>query len=333
MACWVPGALRAGRKASGVGESRAIDAVVVAFRSEDVIEEAVRGLSPLGGQVVVVDHGDGQAALCAAALGAVAVHDPTNPGFGTGQNRGVAFTASPFILLCNPDAEVSAAAVRRGAELMRSRPDVAAVQGVITNAGSGAPERSQGVELGPFHLVGRAVGARRLLALSMVRSLVTRSHTLQDHAHRVPTCPTEVESLATTAVLVRRSAFEDAGGFDESYFLYGEDLDLCRRLRRAGWTLLAVPDVWATHQSGGSASSGWHRELHWWRGTMGFAARWWGPGAWSVAMTAATVRFARLALRCPRRAGEALSALVIQPVRDRQASYPAVRRSTLVPTP
>ena len=301
-----------------MGPPPAIDVVVVAFRSEDVIERTIRALIPLGGEVVVVDHGDGRAASRAGALGAVAIHDPDNPGFGAGQNRGVALTTSPFVLLCNPDAEVSPEAVRRGADLLSERPGVAAVQGVIANTWTGAPERSQGLEVRPVHLVGRAVGARRLLAYSAVRALTARSATLGDHARRVPPAPTEVESLATTAVLVRRAAFEEAGGFDPSFFLYGEDLDLCRRLRRAGWTLVALPEVWADHQSGGSAASDWHRELHWWRGTMGFAARWWGPAAWSAALVASTVRCARLALRRPKGAGAAFSALVMGPARDRR---------------
>lgn len=295
-----------------------IDAIVVAYRSEDVIERTIRALTPLGGEVVVIDHGDGRAASCAGALGAVAIHNPDNPGFGAGQNRGVALTTSPFVLLCNPDAEVSPEAVRRGAELLDARPDVAAVQGVIVNALTGRPERSQGVEVRPIHLVGRALSARRLLGFSIVRAVAARSTTLRDHAQRVPSDPTRVESLATTAVLMRRTAFDEVGGFDPSFFLYGEDMDLCRRLRRAGWTLIAVPEVWATHQSGGSAASDWHRELHWWRGTLGFAARWWGPAAWSVALVASTVRWVRLALRCPKRSGSALSALVVGPARDRE---------------
>ncbi|HWI03197.1 MAG TPA: hypothetical protein VNT52_05125, partial [Acidimicrobiales bacterium] len=83
-----------------------IDTVLVAYRSEGVIGPAVERARSLGGTVVVVDHGDGASAARAAAAGAVAIHDPSNPGFGTGQNRGVAFTGSELVLLCNPDAEI-----------------------------------------------------------------------------------------------------------------------------------------------------------------------------------------------------------------------------------
>ena len=300
-----------------------VDSVLVAYRREAVIADAVGAAEALGGRVVVVDHGDGASAHRAAAMGALAVHDPANPGFGAGVNRGVWCTQSDFVLVCNPDAQVVAEAVEAGVRLLLQRPDVAAVQGVIVNRASGAPERSQGIEVGPVHLLGRAVGARRLLSSAAVRRLARRSRVLADHAERVPDRPREVESLAATALLVRRSAFDAVGGFDESYFLYGEDLDLCRRLRQAGWRLLSVPGVWAEHVSGASAESAVARELYWWRGTMSFAARWWRPRAWRVAVAAATVRWARLAARHPTRARAAFAALVAEPRRERLTPKPA----------
>lgn len=294
-----------------------VDTVLVAYGSEDVIGPVLTLAGQLGGRSVVVDHGDGASARLAAAMGAVAVHDPSNPGFGAGQNRGLAFTESELVLLCNPDAEIVPAAVLAGVGLLQSRPEVAAVQGVIVNRGTGRPERSAGVEVGPVHLIGRAVGAKALLGLPLVGSLARRSSTLRDHADRVPPGPVEVESLAATAVLVRRSAMEAVRGFDESYFLYGEDLDLCHRLRAAGWTLVALPDVWATHVSGGSAASGWDREANWWSGTMQFGAGRWSGAAWKVAVGAAGLRWARLAVRHPLHARATFRAMVVDPLRRR----------------
>lgn len=295
-----------------------IDTVIVAYRSDDVIGHAVATALELHGRVVVVDHGDGESARLAGETGAVAIHDPSNPGFGTGQNHGLAFTDAEYVLLCNPDAEIVPEAIMAGVRLLVDRPDVAAVQGVILNRATGLPERSAGVELGPVHLVGRALGAKALFGLPGVALLARRSSALADYAVRVPPEPVEVASLAATATLVRRAAIEAAGGFDESYFLYGEDLDLCRRLRGAGWKLLAVPEVWATHTSGGSAESDWDRETNWWRGTMQFAALWWSSPAWCVAVGSAAVRWARLGARHPGNARAALRALLADPVHNRR---------------
>jgi len=295
----------------------AVDTVLVAYGSEDVIGAAVVAAGSLGGRVVVVDHGDGRSADTAARLGAVTTVDPTNPGFGAGQNRGVAGTTSPYVLLCNPDAEIRPDAVRAGVDYLDGHPQVAAVQGVVVNRATGLPERSQGLAVRPVHLLGRAVGARRLLALPAVRRLARRSGVLRDHADRVPTAPVAVETLAATVLLVRRAAFDAVGGFDTRYFLYGEDLDLCRRIRDAGWTLVALPEVWAVHESGGSADSSLSREIHWWRGTMQYAARWWTGGQFAVALLAAAGRATTLTLRSPADAGAAWSAIVLAPVRGR----------------
>jgi GT2 family glycosyltransferase len=117
---------------------------------------------------------------------------------------------------------------------------------------------------------------------------------------------------------VRRAAFLDVAGFDEGYFLYGEDLDLCRRLRAAGWRLVALPDRFAVHE-GGASSAGWaEREVAWWGGTMRFAARWWSTPAWAVARAAAVTQWARVSVTVPARARAAWRAMVAGPSTDRR---------------
>jgi GT2 family glycosyltransferase len=295
-----------------------IDTVIVAYNSEDVIEDSVRVAGALGGITVVVDHGDGESAELAATAGATVIWDPSNPGFGTGQNRGIEATTSQFVLLCNPDAAIDPDAVRAGVGFLESKPCVAAVQGVIVNRATGKAERSHGVALRPIHLVGRSLGARRMLNVRAVRHLARRSSTLRDHADRVPSTPVEVESLAATVLLMRRSAFEAVGGFDSSFFLYGEDLDLSRRLREAGWRLVALPEPWAVHESGGSASSDLARELDWWRGTLQYGAMCWTPGQWGVAMVAAVAEAIRISCHAPRAARSVWSSVVTSPIRVRR---------------
>ncbi len=295
------------------------DVVIVAYRSERHLPACLDALQLLGwhGDIVVVDHADGLSAVLAEARGAVGIEDPSNPGFGAGQNRGLAKTASPYVLMLNPDAVVDASGMRRGLAYLQAHPGVAAVQGVIRNGATGDVERSQGAELGPLHLWGRTVGARRLLRWPIARALARRVKSVRDHAERVPAEPVTVPYLAATAIVARREALESVGGFDERYFLYGEDLDLCRRLRRAGWELAALPWQFATHENGGSAATMWDRELEWWRGTMTFAARWWTAAAWSSALLAAACRAVILTVQRPRRARDVFAAFVCEPVRSR----------------
>ncbi|HLM18768.1 MAG TPA: glycosyltransferase, partial [Acidimicrobiia bacterium] len=275
--------------------------------------------------VVVVDHGADGSGEVAARGGARVVSNPTNPGFGTGQNRGVRMTSARYVLLLNPDADPDPTGIAAGVDALDADPTVAAVQGVIANRTTGAPERSQGRELGPVHLVGRALSAGQLLHWGWVRNVSRRVGRLADHVERVPEDPQFVESLAATCVLVRRAAFDDVGGFDESYFLYGEDLDLCRRLRGRGWRLLALPEPFARHDGGASSSTSTERELSWWRGTMRFSALWWSNTAWVLAVAAAATECARICMREPRVSRRAWQALVSEPVRDRKDRRRVVR--------
>lgn len=74
-------------------------------------------------------------------------------------------------------------------------------------------------------------------------------------AHRLGLWP-EPGWFTAACALLRREAFESVGGFDEDYFLYFEDVDLCLRLRRAGWHLAEAPDARAVHVKGGSQPAG-----------------------------------------------------------------------------
>lgn len=300
--------------------------VVVTYRNRETIAACLDAahLLPMSYELVVVDHGDDGSAELAGHLGARLLVDAGNPGFGAGQNRGVRVSSAPYLLLLNPDATIEPAAIADGLDVLAARRDVAAVQGTVVG-GNGAPERSGGRELGVLHLLGRAAAMRHLLRFGVVRRLALRSAALADHVRRVPEGQRVVESLAATVLLLRREAFDDCGGFDEGYFLYGEDVDLCHRLRLRGWTLLAVPEVWARHRNGLSSGTQWQRELHWWRGTMRFAARWWSPGRWSVAVGAATIMVLRLAAMHPSRSHEAVRACLTDPLRARRTLRPLRR--------
>jgi N-acetylglucosaminyl-diphospho-decaprenol L-rhamnosyltransferase len=65
----------------------------------------------------------------------------------------------------------------------------------------------------------------------------------------------EVEWISGSAMLLRREAYDQVDGFDEGYFMYVEDVDLCTRMRKAGWTVLFSPEVEVVHEIGVSSRS------------------------------------------------------------------------------
>lgn len=298
-----------------------VDAVIVAYRSEALVEAALRSVldDPLVSSAVVVDHGDGASARLAAQMGATTITNPSNPGFGSGVNRGVTETAAPYLLLLNPDARMEAGALATGVARLDSHRRVGAVEGILTDEASGEPERVGGADLTWVDLLGRATGAKRLLRIELIVRLVRRVGVLRDHVERVPIRPTPVAVLTAAALLVRREALLEVGGFDERYFLYGEDQDLCRRLRARGWVLEMLDIHWATHAAGSSSSSYWEHEVNWWAGTMRLAAQWWSGGSFALGVLGAMVQWLRLVVVEPCGWREALRALVLRPVEQHRA--------------
>jgi N-acetylglucosaminyl-diphospho-decaprenol L-rhamnosyltransferase len=297
-----------------------LDVVIVTYNNAMTIANCLEAASRIAGlgKIVVVDHGEDESAKIAAAFDVTVVRDPTNPGFGQGQNRGRTLTSAEFLLILNPDAVIEPAAVEGGLKTLRDKPSVAAVQGVIFDSGSGEPERSAGRELSPLHLWGRALGIRRLRHFGPARAIARRIPALADHVERQPEAETVVNSLGATALLIRREALEDVGGFDARYFMYGEDVDLCTRLRRHGWELHALASNWASHRAGSSSRTAVGKEILWWQGTMTFAARWYSSTAWTLALVACTIRVLTLSVLHPRSAREAFGNALMQPFSKRQ---------------
>ena len=67
----------------------------------------------------------------------------------------------------------------------------------------------------------------------------------------------EVEQVAGAAVVIRREAWQQVGGFDPAFFMYFEDTDLCIRLRKAGWSIWFLPDARVHHKVGASSDKDW----------------------------------------------------------------------------
>jgi GT2 family glycosyltransferase len=108
-----------------------------------------------------------------------------------------------------------------------------------------------------------------------------------------------VDWISGACMLARREALAAVGGFDERYFLYWEDADLCRRLRAAGWTARYVPHAVVVHRVGGSSQSvrrlairAFHQSAYRYYVTH-VVPQWWHPGrvvAWTLLSARSAVK-------------------------------------------
>ena len=221
--------------------------VVVHFGERAATERCVRSLlddpSAVSKRIVVVDNSAaGDFALELGSFGPEVrvLPSPDNPGFGEGANRGVAYlaasgTAAGWVVL-NHDIEVVPGFLD------------AAYESLTATAG---PDRRVGAVGGLMHL--DRPGGPLWSAGGRVRWLtgtVHQSRSVADAAR-----PRDVGFLPGAAVGFSPRAWDEVGGFDSTIFLYHEDLELCLRVRRAGWRLRFDPRMASVHHLGTATGS------------------------------------------------------------------------------
>lgn len=224
-------------------------AIIVNYNSRRHLEVCLASLVDEGVRsIVVVDNGsvDGSCAVALAA-GAVWVESGGNVGYGRAANLGASrppASDAPYLLVCNPDLDVRPGAVPALVAALESDPALGAVGPRLCNTdGSLYPSART------FPDLVDAIG-HGLLGLVAPHNRFTRRYRLLDWDHGTRAT---VDWVSGACFLVRRRAWDQVGGFDPSYFMYMEDVDLCWRLRRAGWEVAYEPAAAVVHTQGVSA--------------------------------------------------------------------------------
>lgn len=271
-------------------------AVVVNYRAGPLLTACVDALladtSAGTPEIVVVDNGsdDGSVARLAQAHPEVPVLQPgANLGYGRAANLGIAATRAPVVAVLNPDAAVG---VGTGAAMLSrftSDPRLGAVgpsihnpDGTVYPSARRAPSLADAV--GHALLGGLAPGNR-----------FTRAYRELDTD---PEVAREVDWLSGAAVWLRRAALDRVGGWDEGFFMFFEDVDLCRRLEADGWRVAYEPIGRVVHVVGASRSGRRYRSIYWHhRAAYRYAAKWWhGPRRALLPVAAAFLAARGLAL-------------------------------------
>ncbi len=146
------------------------------------------------------------------------------------------------MLFLNPDAEVAPGAVETLAGLLERRPEVGAA-GPRTRSPDGTIQVSTGPDLTLL-----AERRQRRLVLGVAR----RDPAALAEAEAIHAREHEPAWVSGSCLIARREALEAVSGFDEGFFLYEEDADLCRRIRAAGWRVVFTPAAEVRHQLGSS---------------------------------------------------------------------------------
>lgn len=221
--------------------NKKITVVIVTWNSSTLIPQLAETLNELEPicDVVISDNSstDRTCEVLKEVLPRVTVlNNRENGGFGYGNNRGFEVCRTPYILLLNTDARISASAVLGLLEVLERNGSAAAVQPLIRlwewplitlSAGTAMTEYARGYDY--------------------------------DFMHFKPAPPgdiVEIPAVTAAVSLFRREALQEAGGFDERIFMYYEDTDLCLRLRERGYKFLISQSIEAEHIMGFSSTRG-----------------------------------------------------------------------------
>lgn len=229
-----------------------LSVIIVSFNTRDILnrclEHLIGGLPDERSEVIVVDNAssDGSADSVEALFPSVRLlRSESNLGFAAANNLAIGQARGRYLLLLNPDTILSGDAVEQALQRLDCEPGIAMV-GARLRDEAGADQPS--ARLFPSLL-------NEFLSLSGLADRFPASRFFGRGDRRW--CPADREALVDWVpgafALLRRSALDQVGLFDERFFLYYEEVDLCRRLHAAGWQIAYWPTIEVMHVGGASS--------------------------------------------------------------------------------
>lgn len=231
-------------------------AVVVNYNAKEYLLACIESLSDEGlAMVVVADSGstDGSAQAVSERYPTVKwVPTGANLGYGTAANIGAALVDGAYLLVSNADVVVEEGTVTTLRRFLETNPQVAVVGPRIVDArGELYPSARHFPDM--LEALGHGIVGQFWAGNPFSRRY---RMTDWDHSRR-----REVDWVSGAFFLARREAWDEVGGFDSTFFMYMEDVDLCWRLRGKGWSVAYEPAAQVTHIQGVSADRHPYRML------------------------------------------------------------------------
>ena len=242
------------RAPAGAGATPDVSVIVVSYNTREILRRCLarlaEELATVDGEAIVVDNAsaDGSADMVADEFPAVQlVRSTVNLGFAAGNNRGFALARGRYVVLLNPDAFLGSGALARALAHMERSPHVGIAGGRLQDpAGRLQPSG----RLFPSLL-------NELMVISGLAARYPRSRLFGrfDRTWADPDQAAQVDWVPGAFTIIRGRALGETGGFDERFFLYYEEVDLCRRMVQAGYEVWYWPDVVVTHIGGASSKT------------------------------------------------------------------------------
>jgi hypothetical protein len=229
----------------------ALSIIIVSWNVKEDLADCIRSIEenpPCGEfEVIVVDNAstDGTAGAIGTDFPSVTlIANDENSGFAAANNAGTEKSQGTYVLLLNPDTIVHPGSLDALIKFMDDNHDVGACGPKLLNSdGTTQPSARRFPTLrGILHYY------TILRVVPIFRSEYRKWH-MRDFKHDKQM---DVDQVMGAALMARRSIVEDIGRMDETFFMYYEEVDLCYRIKQAGWRIVFTPDAVITHRGGRS---------------------------------------------------------------------------------
>lgn len=229
-----------------------ISVIVVNYKTEQLTRDTLTALfnsNPLPPlEVILVDNNseDGSAERLASEFPLKLIEMGVNAGFAKANNAGLKIATGEVILLLNSDVTLEAGALQIAYNTILSKREYGCVGGKLTLPSGEIDHACHRGEPTPLRALFYFTGLAKLFPKSRLFGGYNMSWLSTDSSH-------EIEALTGAFLCIRSEVYKTIGPLDERYFMYGEDLDWCARIRKAGWKILYEPKIKGIHHKGGSS--------------------------------------------------------------------------------
>lgn len=221
--------------------NKKLSVIIVNYKSADLLKKCVSLVlekikENFLEEIIIVnnDEKEKEALVFENKLKIRIINNARNVGFGAGNNIGVKFAKGDILLLLNPDTEIISENIEAVFSLFEQNEDVAVIGSQLRLDNNEIQPWSVGQEITLFDLIKNNFG------------LIKSQKIWQAEEKK------EVDWVSGTALFIRRDMFENVGGFDENFFMYFEDMDLCKRIKKSGKKIIYNPNFSVRHFGGRS---------------------------------------------------------------------------------
>jgi GT2 family glycosyltransferase len=199
-------------------------------------------------EIIVIDNAseDNSADILAQFPSARIIRNTENLGFARAANQGIRQCKMPYVLLLNADVEVLPGAITRLQKFLQDVPSAAVVAPQLL-----FPNGTIQPSCRTFPTI-----PKMFFYLSYLDHIVPTGYRLNKELHEETM---EVDQPMGAAFMMRKASLEEVGNFDEDFFLYMEEVDLCQRLKQARYKIFYLPEAKMIHYAGGSSRKDWER--------------------------------------------------------------------------